>query len=268
QGTRIDVTVSTLGDSDSLQGGVLLVTPLLGADGEVYAVAQGSVAVGGFVAQGAAETITKGVPTGGRMSNGAIVEREVAFDFSVMTSVKISLRNPDLTTAQRMAESINNFLGSPSSFPLDPATVEVIVPASYGADVVGLLTDLEQLQVTPDQAAKVVVDENNGIIVMGANVRVDEIAIAQGNLTIRVTETPQVSQPNALAEGGETVTVPRTTITVDEDEDKRLIVVKSGATLQDLVDGLNALGIGPRDLISILQTIKAAGALQAEIVVL
>jgi flagellar P-ring protein precursor FlgI len=268
QGARIDVTVSTLGDSDSLQGGVLLVTPLLGADGEVYAVAQGSVAVGGFVAKGAAETITKGVPTGGRMSNGAIVEREVPFDFSVMTSVKISLRNPDLTTAQRMAESINNFLGSPSSFPLDPATVEVIVPASYGADVVGLLTDLEQLQVVPDQAAKVVVDENNGIIVMGANVRVDEIAIAQGNLTIRVTETPQVSQPNALAAGGKTVTVPRTTITVNEDEDKRLTVVKTGATLQDLVDGLNALGIGPRDLISILQTIKAAGALQAEIVVL
>jgi flagellar P-ring protein precursor FlgI len=268
QGTRIDVTVSTLGDTKSLQGGVLLVTPLLGADGEVYAVAQGSVAVGGFVAQGAAETITRGVPTGGRMSNGAIVEREVAFDFSVMSSVKISLRNPDLTTAQRMAESINQFLGSPASFSLDPATVEVIVPASYGADVIGLLTELEQLEVTPDQAAKIVVDENKGIIVIGANVRVDEIAIAQGNLTIRITETAQVSQPNALAKEGETVIVPRTTIAVDDDEDKRLTVIKPGATLQDLVDGLNALGIGPRDLISILQTIKAAGALQAEIVVL
>ena len=268
QGTRIDVTVSTLGDSDSLQGGVLLVTPLLGADGEVYAVAQGSVAVGGFVAQGAAETVTKGVPTGGRMSNGAIVEREVAFDFSVMTSVKISLRNPDLTTAQRMAKRINRFLGSPASIPLDAATVEVTVPASYGTNVVGLLTDLEQLEVSPDQAARVVVDENNGIIVIGANVRVDEIAIAQGNLTIRVTETPQVSQPGPFTEGGEAVTVPRTTITVDEDADKRLMVLKAGATLQDLVDGLNALGIGPRDLISILQTIKAAGALQAEIVVL
>ena len=267
QGTRIDVMVSTLGDSDSLQGGVLLVTPLLGADGEVYAVAQGSVAVGGFVAQGAAETVTKGVPTGGRMSNGAIVEREVAFDFSVMTSVKISLRNPDLTTAQRMAERINRFLGSPASIPLDAATVEVTVPASYGTNVVGLLTDLEQLEVSPDQAARVVVDENNGIIVIGANVRVDEIAIAQGNLTIRVTETPQVSQPGPFTEGGEAVTVPRTTITVDEDADKRLMVLKASATLQDLVDGLNALGIGPRDLISILQTIKAAGALQAEIVV-
>ena len=234
----------------------------------MYAVAQGSVAVGGFVAQGAAETVTKGVSTGGRMSNGAIVEREVAFDFSVMTSVKISLRNPDLTTAQRMAERINRFLGSPASIPLDAATVEVTVPASYGTNVVGLLTDLEQLEVSPDQAARVVVDENNGIIVIGANVRVDEIAIAQGNLTIRVTETPQVSQPGPFTEGGEAVTVPRTTITVDEDADKRLMVLKAGATLQDLVDGLNALGIGPRDLISILQTIQAAGALQAEIVVL
>ena len=163
--------------------GSVVVTPLLGADGEVYEVAQGAVAVGGFVAQGAAETVTKGVPAGGRMSNGAIVEREVSFDFSAMTSVKISLRNPDLTTALRMAERINRFLGSPASIPLDPATVEVIVPASYGTNVVGLLTGLEQLEVSPDQAARVVVDENNGIIVIGANVRVDEIAIAQGNLT-------------------------------------------------------------------------------------
>lgn len=268
QGTRIDVNVSTLGDSDSLQGGTLLVTPLLGADGEVYAVSQGSIAVGGFVAQGAAETITKGVPTGGRMANGAIVEREIEFDFSSMNSVKISLRNPDLTTAQRMSQRINQFLGSPASAALDPATVQVDVPASYGRDVVGLLTDLEQLQVEPDQAARVVIDESNGVIVMGSKVRVDEIAIAQGNLTIRITETPQVSQPGPFTEGGEAVTVPRTEISVDEDADKRLIVLKSGVTLQDLVDGLNALGVGPRDLISILQTIKAAGALQAEIVVL
>ena len=170
QGTRMDVNVSTLGDASSLLGGTLLVTPLLGADGEVYAVAQGSIAVGGFTAQGAAETVTKGVPTGGRMANGAIVEREVPFDFSQMNTVRIALRNPDLTTARRMAEAVNRELGFPAAAASDPATVRVTIPPALSGDVVGLLTTIEQVEVEPDQPARIVIDEHNGVIVIGANV--------------------------------------------------------------------------------------------------
>ena len=269
QGTRIDVTVSTLGDASSLLGGTLLVTPLLGADGEIYAVAQGSVTVGGFTAGGAAQTVTRGVPTSGRMSNGAIVEREVPFEFGTMTALNLTLRNPDLTTARRISQAINAFMRNPVSQALDASTVRIVVPPLFQSDLVGFLTDIEQLQVEPDQIARVVVDEANGVIVIGANVRVDEVAIAQGNLTIRVTETAQVSQPGPFAPpGAQTVTVPRTDIQIDTGADRKLTVFKPGVTLQDLVDGLNALGVGPRDMISILQTIKAAGALQADIVVM
>ena len=267
QGSRIDVNVSTLGDAESLLGGTLLVTPLLGADGEVYAVAQGSITVGGFSVQGAAQSISKGVPTGGRMPNGAIVEREVPFDFSSLTQLRIALRNPDLTTARRMATVINRYLGVPAARTLDPATVHLDVPPAFADDLIGLLTEVEQLEVQPDQVARVIIDEQNGVIVIGSQVRVDEVAIAQGNLTIRITETPQVSQPGPFA-AGEAVEVPRSDIAVDEGAENRLVVLRPGVTLQDLVDGLNALGIGPRDLISILQAIKAAGALQAEITVM
>ena len=267
QGNRIDINVSTLGDASSLVGGTLLVTPLLGADGEVYAVAQGAIVAGGFVAQGEAEKITRGVPTGGRMPNGAIIEREVPFEFAQRADVRISLRNPDLTTARRMSDVINKFLGTNSATAIDPGTVNLRIPPGYANDVVGLLTQVEQLPVEPDQPARVVIDERNGVIVMGAQVRIDQVAIAQGNLTIRVTETPQVAQPGPFTQA-QAVTVPRTQITVDEGANKRLTVLNGGVTLQDLVDSLNALGIGPRDMISILQTIKAAGALQAEILVL
>ena len=191
QGTRIDVTISTLGDAKSLLGGTLLVTPLLGADGEIYAVAQGSVTVGGFSAQGAGQTVTRGVPTSGRMANGAIVEREVPFDFTTMTTLNLTLRNPDLTTARRISQAINGFTRLPVSQATDPGTVRINVPPAAQRDLVGFLTDLEQLTVEPDQMARVVIDEANSVIVIGANVRLDEVAIAQGNLTIRVTETPQ-----------------------------------------------------------------------------
>ena len=269
QGTRIDVTVSTLGDAGSLLGGTLLVTPLLGADGEIYAVAQGSVTVGGFSAGGAAQTVTRGVPTSGRMANGAIVEREVPFEFGAITSLNLTLRNPDLTTSRRISQAINSFMRGPVSQALDASPVRLNVPLPYQQDLVGFLTDIEQLTVEPDQIARIVIDEQNGVIVMGANVRVDEVAIAQGNLTIRITETPQVSQPGPFAPpGAQTVTVPRTDIQIDDGADRKLTVLKPGVTLQDLVDGLNALGVGPRDMISILQTIKAAGALQADIVVM
>lgn len=268
QGSRIDVTVSALGDADSLLGGTLLVTPLVGADSEVYAVGQGQLAVGGFSAKGDAETVTKGVPTSGRIVNGALIEREVPFDLASLETLNVSLRNPDFTTARRVAHAINAFIGEKAARMTDPATVNIAVPGKYKDDVVGLMTDIEQLRVEPDQFARVVIDEQSGIIVIGENVRINKLAIAQGNLTIRVTETPQVSQPNPFATTGETTTVPRTQIEIDEDEENRLTMVETGVTLQELVDGLNALGVGPRDMISILQAIKSAGALQADIEVM
>ncbi len=265
QGTRIDLSISAIGDSESLLGGTLLVTPLVGADGEVYAVGQGPVAIGGFSAEGEGATVSRGVPTNGRIASGAIIEREIEFNLQRMATVKLSLRNPDFTTARRISQAINAFAGAPIAQPRDPATVNLIVPNAYRGNTVALITDIEQLQVTPDMTAKVVIDEQTGIIVMGENVRISTVAIAQGNLTIRITETPQVSQPKPFSETGETVTVPRTQIEIDEDADKRLTVLPQSVTLQELVNGLNALGIGPRDMISILQAVKAAGALQAEI---
>lgn len=268
QGARIDVSVSALGDSTSLLGGTLLVTPLLGADGEVYSVAQGSVAVGGFSASGQAGTVTKGVPTSGRIPNGGIVEREVGFEFTDMKTLHISLRNPDLTTARRMAQAINSYLKQPVARMEDPSTVLLVIPADRRKDMAVLLSELEQLPVEPDQVARVVIDEQNGIIVMGKDVKVDTVAISQGNLTVRVTETPQVSQPAPFSQTGNTTVVNRTNVQVNEDKDRKMTLLASGVSLQDLVDGLNALGIGPRDMISILQAIKAAGALQAEIEIL
>jgi len=268
QGARIDVTVSALGDASSLLGGTLLVTPLLGADGDVYAVAQGQLAVGGFQAAGDAETITKGVPTSARIANGAIVEREVGFEMQSMKNVTLTLRNPDFTTARRVAQAVNAFLGTLAAAATDLSTIVVAIPESYKNSVVNLITDIEQLRVEPDQMARVIVDEQSGTIVMGENVRISTVAIAQGSLTIRITETDQVSQPGPFAEVGATTTVDRTNIDVDEGEDKRLTVLPPGVTLQELVNGLNALGIGPRDMITILQAIKTAGALQAEIEVM
>ncbi len=265
QGTRIDVSISSIGDAESLLGGTLVVTPLLAADGEVYAVAQGSVNVAGFSAGGEAETVTKGVPTAGRIANGAIIERELGFDLASLTTLRISLRNPDFTTSRRMEQVINKYIGSDIAKSTDPSTVVLNLEGSKREDMVSLLTDIEQLMVEPDQMARVVIDEQSGIIVIGKDVKVDTVAIAQGNLTVRITETPQVSQPSPFAENGETVVVPRTNVEISEDEDRKLTVLNSGVRLQDLVDGLNALGIGPRDMISILQAIKAAGALQAEI---
>ncbi|MBU0723799.1 MAG: flagellar basal body P-ring protein FlgI [Alphaproteobacteria bacterium] len=265
QGTKIDVSISTIGDASNLLGGTLLVTPMIAADGEVYAVAQGPIAVSGFAAQGAASSVTRGVPTAGRIANGAIVEREVPFQMAQMETVNVALRNPDFTTARRIAQAVNAFIGQPIAQPLDPGTVRMTIPSNYTNNAVGLITDIEQLRVSPDQVAKVVIDEKSGVIVMGENVRINTVAIAQGNLTIRITETPQVSQPNPFSQGGQTVVVPRTQIDIQEDENRRLTVLPSGVTLQELVDGLNALGVGPRDMISILQAIKASGALQADI---
>lgn len=267
QGTRIDVTVSALGDATSLQGGTLIVTPLMGADGEVYAVSQGSVAVIGFNFEGEAAKVVRGVPTTGRISNGGLIEREIAFTLNDKPNLRLALRNPDLTTARRIAAAINAFIGSAVAEPLDPSTVGIKVPGRYQGNIVQLLTEIEQLRVEPDQLAKVVIDERSGIIVMGQDVRVSTVAVAQGNLTVTITESPVVSQPEPFSDG-QTVVVPRTDVTVDTDKDRRLAVLKEGVNLRQLVDGLNAIGVGPRDLIAILQAIKAAGALQAEIEVM
>jgi flagellar P-ring protein precursor FlgI len=266
QGTRIDITVSALGDSKSLQGGTLLVTPLLGADGNVYAVGQGSVAIGGFQAEGEASKIVRGVPTVGRIANGALIEREITFNLNRQSQLRMALRNPDFTTAKRIAAAINDFIGVPTAESLDPGTVGITIPRQYRGNVISLLTEIEQLQVEPDLAAKIVIDERSGIIVMGRDVRVSMVAVAQGNLTVTITETPQVSQPGPFSRGTTTV-VPRTRVGVQEDG-KKLALVKDGVSLQQLVDGLNSLGIGPRDLISILQAIKASGAIQADIEVM
>jgi flagellar P-ring protein precursor FlgI len=268
QGSRIDVTVSSLGDAKSLQGGTLAVTSLLGADGEVYAVAQGQVQIGGFTAEGAGATITRGVPTSGRIPSGAIVEREIDFHLSDLKTIKLALRNPDLTTARRITDAINAYLGVATAVATDSGTVVIVPPKGFKGNNASLMTKIEQLQVEPDQVARVVIDENTGVVVIGEDVRISTVAIAQGNLTIKVTETPQVSQPSPFSETGTTQVVPRTDIQVDEDKDKRLAVVNTGVNLQDLVNGLNSLGVGPRDIISILQAIKAAGALHAELQVM
>jgi flagellar P-ring protein precursor FlgI len=268
QGTRIDISVSALGDAKSLQGGTLLVTTLFGADGQIYAVGQGPVAIGGFTAGGDAASVTRGVPTSGRISNGAIVEREIGFSLASEHTLRLSLHNPDLTTASRIASAVNAYMGGAIAEATDPSTVRLNVPNNYPLGVMGLLTDVEQVKVDPDEAARVVIDEQSGVIVMGADVRISTVAIAQGNLTIRVTETPEASQPLPFSKTGTTEVLPRTQINVDDSKGNKIAVLHEGVSLQSLVDGLNALGVGPRDIISILQAIKAAGALQADIQVI
>jgi flagellar P-ring protein precursor FlgI len=260
-GSRIDVSVSALGDAKDLTGGTLLVTPLLGADGEVYGVAQGALSTGAISARGAATSVTRNVPTAARIANGATVEKEVPYALGSHPSLRLGLRNPDLTTARRMAAVINANFGSGIATARDPRTVALELG---NRDVIDALGRIEDLRVEPDMPAVVVIDEASGTIVMGANVRVSTVAIAQGNLTIRVTETPQVSQPAPLS-NGTTTTVPRTNVQVDDSSDKRLGIIQGSVTLRDLVGSLNSLGIGPRDMISILQSIKAAGALQADL---
>jgi flagellar P-ring protein precursor FlgI len=264
-GSQIDATVSALGDAKSLLGGTLLVTPLLGADGQAYAVSQGTVQTGAVSASGASgSSVVKGVPTAGRIAAGAIVEREIGFSLISMNQLRMTLRNPDFTTARRISDAINGaYPGTAAA--LNP-TIVVIRPPE-GQDMVSFVTSVENLQVQPDEPAKVVIDEVAGVVVMGDTVRISTVAIAQGNLTISVQETPRVSQPAPFSQG-QTTTVPQSSVHVDEETGKRLLVLQDGASLATLVKGLNALGVTPRDMISILQTIKAAGALQADIEVM
>ncbi|MBI1275724.1 flagellar basal body P-ring protein FlgI [bacterium] len=265
-GTRVDVTVSAMGDAKSLQGGTLLATPLYGADGEVYAVAQGPVAIGGFQAGGDAQNVVKGVPTSGFISDGAIVERETPFALNDMQNTRISLRNPDTTTAHNVANAINEHLGPGSAEVLDPATIALTRPRGFGGNMAGLMAEVENLRIDADQPARIVIDESTGTVVIGENVRISTVAVAQGNLTVNVQEDPQVALPGAFApEGTPAVAVPRTNVGVTEGGTGKVAMLESAPTLRELVDGLNALGVGPRDLITILQAIKASGALQAEI---
>ncbi len=266
-GTKIDVTVSAMGDADSLEGGTLLITPLIGADGEVYAVAQGTVTSVGTGISGNAATLIQNIPTAGKILNGAIIEQETGFDLNAMEQIKLFLNNPDFTTAKRISDAINVFMGQTITSVQDNATIDMVIPEKYKGKVSDLITEIEALYVQPDSPAKIVIDESSGTIVIGEQVKVSKVAIAQGNLTIRVTESFDVSQPLPFADAGETVVVPETEIEVEEDN-VQLQVVNSGVTLQELVEGLNALGVGPRDLILILHAVKAAGAIQAQVEVM
>jgi len=276
RGGALDVTVSSLGDATSLRDGTLLVTPLSGADGQIYAVAQGAIATSGFLAQGNASSVVEGVPTIARIESGGIVEREVAFELRDLESIRISLRAPDFTTATRMRDAIDDAMGSGTAYVLDSGTVEVRIPDK--ANIAETIADLENLRVLPDAVARVVVDEKSGTIVMGANVRIGRVAITQGGLTVRVNERFNVSQPGPatlggstvvvpgapVTIGGSTVVVPETEIEIDE-QDRRFTILQGDVSLQELVDGLNAIGVGARQTIAILQAIKAAGALHADL---
>jgi flagellar P-ring protein precursor FlgI len=244
-----------------------LVTPLLGADQQVYAVAQGPIAIGGFSASGASgSSVTRGVPTAGRIPSGALVEREIAFNIAAQTELRLALRNPDFTTARRIADAINAAIGADIAHAVNPGAVVLRRPDDYSGDMVALVGRIESLEVAVDSPARIVIDESAGIVVMGENVKVSTVAIAQGNLTMTVTEDPFVSQPAPFSRGA-TVVAPSTNVEVEE-EGGGLVMVPGGVSLRQLVNGLNALGVSPRDMISILQALKAAGAIQAEIEVM
>ncbi len=261
RGSTIDVVVSSLGDAASLRGGTLIVTPLAGADGEIYAVAQGPIAVAGYAAQGANASIVEGVPTVARIENGATVENEIDFKLNDLDSVRIALRTPDFTTAARIERAINASLGGGSATAIDSGTVEV--RALDKMDVPGMLAEIEGLLVQPDTVAKVVIDARSGTIVIGADVRIAQVAVSQGGLTVIVREKIEVSQPEPISIGT-TVVVPQTEVTVEERE-AQFSILEGDVSLQRLVDGLNAIGVSATQTISILQAIKAAGALHADL---
>lgn len=262
RGSTIDVVISSLGDASSLRGGTLVVTPLSGADGDVYAVAQGPIAVAGYAAQGQNASIVEGVPTVARIENGATIENEIDFKLNELDSVRLSLRTPDFTTAVRVADAINESLGPRQAVALDPTTIEV--RRHDKADVPQLMAAVENLRVQPDSPAKVVIDARSGTIVIGSDVRIDKVAVSQGGLTVMVREDISVSQPEPISIGGTTVVVPETTVQVEERE-ANFTILEGDVSLQRLVDGLNAIGVGAAETISILQAIKAAGALHADL---
>ena len=262
-GSRIDALVSSIGDASNLQGGTLLLTPLKAVNGKVYAVVQGPVVTGGFSASGAGGSVQKNFPTVGRILNGATVEKELDYNFNAKRSLTLSLNQPDFTTATRVAKVINSQFYDNIARTPDAGTVEVQVPERYYGNIVGLVALLERLDVTPDTLAKVVINERTGTVVIGENVRISPLAIAHGNLSIVIRESPNVSQPLPFSQG-QTVVTPDTNISIEEGQN-RLMMLEPGVSIRDLVKALNALGVTPRDLVAIFQAIKAAGALQAEL---
>lgn len=265
-GERIDVTVSSLGDATSLMGGTLVMTPLSAADGKAYAVAQGAVSVTGVAASGQAESLTEGTPTGGRIPGGALVERELTADFNNVSELSLKIKNPDFSTAARIADVINDYakdaFGKPIADAEDLRTVSISRPARLSAS--RLMAEIGGLTVEADTAARVVIDEKTGTIVIGSNVRVSPVAVAHGNITIRVTELPEVVQPEPFSEG-ETAIEPSTNVSAEQEDSK--VAMLEGPSLERLVHGLNRIGLKPAGIIAILQAIKTSGALQAELVI-
>lgn len=265
-GSRIDITVSAIGDAKSLLGGTLVMTPMNAADGEIYAVAQGTIIAGGASVQGDAASVVQGVPTSGNVPSGARIEREVEFDFSSLQTVRLALREADFTTAGRIEQAINAEFGRRIAVMTDPGTVNVDIQAARAGSPAHVLARLENMLVEPELRARVIVDQRSGTIVMGADVRISRVAVSQGNLTLRIDEAPQAIQPNPFAQG-ETVVVPRTAASISEDPGVSMAVVAPGASLSEVVAGLNALGVSPRDMIDILKSMDAAGALHADLLV-
>jgi len=264
-GTTLDVTVSSLGDSQSLLGGVLLLTPLRGVDGNVYALAQGALALGGVSVQGAAAAAQKNITTVGSVPNGATVERGVPFQYNAQNELTLSMNEGDFTTTMSVVDSINSTLGQDFARAEDITTIRLTVPQEFRGNLVPLMATLENLEVSPDGKARVVVDEKTGTVVLGRNVRLTRVAVAHGNLHIVIRESADVSQPAPFG-AGQTVVTPQTDVNVQEENNN--LVMMEGATLQELIDGLNSIGATPRDLISILKSLKAAGALHAELEVI
>lgn len=265
-GSRIDVTVSAIGDAKSLMGGTLIMTPLNAADGEIYAVGQGAVIAGGASVDGDGASVTQGVPTSGMIPNGARVEREIEFDFTKLNSLRLALRTPDFTTAERIERAINGKYGRVVSRMLDGGTVVVDISATRALSPAHAVGAIENISVEPERKAKVVVDQRSGTIVMGSDVRISRVAVSQGNLTLRIQEAPIVVQPNPFSDG-ESIVVPRTNASIEEEPGIGLAEVPGGASLSEVIAGLNALGVSPRDMIDILKSIKAAGALHADFIV-
>lgn len=265
-GGQIDVTVSAIGDANSLMGGTLVMTPMNAADGEIYAVAQGTIIAGGAAAEGDGGQVIQGVPTAGVIPSGARVEQEVAFQLSTLNDLRLALREADFTTADRIEQAINRNFGRRVALMLDSGTVQLDIPGMEMRSVAHAMSRIENIQVEPERKARVVVDQRSGTIVMGEDVRISRVAVSQGNLTLRIQEEPVVVQPNPFSQG-ETVVVPRTNAAIEEEAGISLAEVRPGTSLSEVIAGLNALGVAPRDMIDILKSIKAAGALHAEFLV-
>ncbi|RLJ41215.1 flagellar P-ring protein precursor FlgI [Litoreibacter meonggei] len=266
RGSKVDVTVSAIGDAKSLLGGTLIMTPLNAADGDVYVVAQGTVIAGGIAAEGDAARVVHGVPTSGIVPSGGRIEREVEFEFSTLSSLRMALRTPDFSTAEKIEMAINSALGRSVALMLDSGTVQLDIDATGMRSPAHVLSRIENIIIKPERRARVVVDQRSGTIVMDENVRISRVAVAQGNLTLTIEEAPVVIQPSPFSDG-ETVVVPRSTAAIAEDPGTGLAEIAPGTTLKDVVSGLNALGVTPMDMIDILKSIKAAGALHAEFIV-